>query len=200
MRTSVVPSKILHCVASKLTVYPASQNFAVARREACARPGTMCALVASWRSHGMSTLHVCVDLRVAPSGSVIVIGWRSSCLLMTWAPSIMKWLVAPESLSAVAVVLRFSGGPSVGTWCSSSSSRESDAKWLMLRVDVAGVVESGKHGKHVCLDLVATFHAPPCQACSGVGLVGMMILWTLRSLQRCPCALYPALLARVHPS
>ena len=34
LSTSVVPSKILHCVASNVMVYPASQNFAVARREA----------------------------------------------------------------------------------------------------------------------------------------------------------------------
>ena len=34
LRTSVVPSKILHCKASNEMVYPASQNFAVARSEA----------------------------------------------------------------------------------------------------------------------------------------------------------------------
>lgn len=36
-------------------------KFSVESRDAWARPGTMWAVVASRRSHGMSTLHVCVD-------------------------------------------------------------------------------------------------------------------------------------------
>ncbi len=97
---SVGPSKMRHRAASKMTEYPASQNFAVDRSDACARPGTMCAWVAVGRSQGMSTLHVCVDFICLPSGSVMVSGCAATCLLMTCAPSAMKWLVAPESLRA----------------------------------------------------------------------------------------------------
>ena len=118
LRTSVVPSKILHCKASNEMVYPASQNFAVARSEAWASPGTMCALVASCHSHSMSTLHVWVEQIVAPCGNVIMIGLVSICLLTTWAPSQMKWLVAPELLRAVVVSLLLCCGPFSWTVCS----------------------------------------------------------------------------------
>jgi hypothetical protein len=123
-------------------------------------------------------LHVWVERIVAPSGNIIVIGLLSICLLTTWAPSQMKWLVAPELLRAVVVSLLLCCGPFVWTVCSSSSSSSAEraAKELQLLAFMVGFVASGKHGKHVCLDLLATFHAPPCQACSGIGLVGMMTL------------------------
>ena len=60
----------------------------------------MCAAVTEGGSHGISRLQVCVDCRVAPSGSVIVIGSVSTMMLITGAPCTMKWLVAPESLMA----------------------------------------------------------------------------------------------------
>ena len=61
---------------------------------------SMCALVAEAGSHDMSKLQVCVDRKVAPLGSVIVMGLVSCCLLTTWACSMMKWPVAPESPKA----------------------------------------------------------------------------------------------------
>ncbi len=97
---SIGPSKMRHRAASNVTEYPASQNFAVDRSNACARPGTMCAWVAVGQSHGMSTLHVCVDLICLLSGSVMEIGCAAICLLMMCAPSAMKWLVVPELLRA----------------------------------------------------------------------------------------------------
>ena len=60
----------------------------------------MCAVVAAGRKPGISRLHVCVDCRVDPSGSMIVMGEVASFLFRTGAPSTMKWLVAPESLMA----------------------------------------------------------------------------------------------------
>lgn len=48
----------------------------------------------------MSRLHVCVDRNVAPFGHVIVMGLLLTWILATGAPSVMKWLVAPESLMA----------------------------------------------------------------------------------------------------
>ena len=79
---------------------PASQNLLIETREECDKPGTMCACVADVSSHGMSKLQVCVDCKVAPFGSVIVMGLVLCCLLMTWACSMMKWPVVPESPKA----------------------------------------------------------------------------------------------------
>ena len=76
------------------------QKTEVDRRDECVRPGTMCALVAAGHKLEMSRLHVCVDHRVNPLGSMIVIGEVASCLFQTGAPTTMKWLVAPESLMA----------------------------------------------------------------------------------------------------
>lgn len=70
--------------------YPASQNFLVESNENRLRPGTMYACVTSVGSHGMFRLHVCVDMIVVPSGSVIVIGHGSQCLLMTGASATRK--------------------------------------------------------------------------------------------------------------
>ena len=62
LRTMSVPSKMRHSIASNTTVYPASQNFAVATNEEWVRPGMMCACVVLPRIHGMSRLHVCVGV------------------------------------------------------------------------------------------------------------------------------------------
>lgn len=68
--------------------------------DACDSPSMICAAVASCGSHGMSNLHVCVDRSEAPPGSVIVMGHASFLILMTGAPCMTKWPVAPESLMA----------------------------------------------------------------------------------------------------
>ena len=60
----------------------------------------MCALVAAGHNPVMPRSHMCVDCRVDPSGSTIVMGEVASFLFRTGAPSTMKWLVAPESLMA----------------------------------------------------------------------------------------------------
>ena len=135
LRTRVVPSNMRQCVALKMAVYPASQNFAVESRDACASPGTMWASMAVPRIHGMSTLHVCVDCSVLSSGNVMVIGCTAIRLLVTCTPSTRKRLVAPESLRAVALVLCCSVSCWALWWvCSlamvllSSSSSKSGAK------------------------------------------------------------------------
>ena len=99
-RTMMLFFAIVHLVASYETVYPASQNLRVEMSDEWERPGTTCAEVTVAGSHGMSRLQVCVDCSVAPSGSVIVMGFVSTLRLMTGAPCTMKWLVAPESLMA----------------------------------------------------------------------------------------------------
>ena len=48
----------LHSSASNITLHPASQNFLVEINDACANPGTICASVMWFDSHGMSKLHV----------------------------------------------------------------------------------------------------------------------------------------------
>ena len=93
-------SHMQHFSLSNVTVYPASQNFAVESSDACVRPGTMWACVAASFSHGMLMLQVWVEVSIAPSGSVMWIGSVSTFLLTTFAPVLRKWLVAPESLSA----------------------------------------------------------------------------------------------------
>ena len=90
-RTTVCPSRTRHELASNVTVYPASQNFAVERREVCARPGTMWACRAAGFNVGMSSSHVCVERRVAPLGRVMVMGLLAGCLFRTWWTSpVMK--------------------------------------------------------------------------------------------------------------
>ena len=60
----------------------------------------MCAQVAFGRSLVMSMSHVCVDQRVDPSGSNMVMGSTASCLLWMGAPSMRKCFVALELLRA----------------------------------------------------------------------------------------------------
>ena len=82
------------------TLHPASQNFLVEINDECDNPGMMCASVMLCGNHGMSKSQVCVDVIVCPSGSVMEIGRRSTHLLTTGAPSMMKLPVSPESKTA----------------------------------------------------------------------------------------------------
>ena len=79
-----------------MTLHPASQNFLVEMRDACARPGTICASVICSGSHGISRLHVWVDLMILPLGSVMAIGLVAGLMFTDGAPAIRKWPVAPE--------------------------------------------------------------------------------------------------------
>ena len=88
-----------------MTLHPALQNFRVDIREAFAIPGTMCASVMAEGNHGMSRLHVWVDFNFIPFGMAIVMGRLAICLFTTGAPSMMKWLVAPESETAHSTAL-----------------------------------------------------------------------------------------------
>ena len=65
-----------------------------------ASPGTMCAFVISWGSHGMFRLHSCVELIVSPFGQVMRTGCLVGLTFVTGASSITKWPVVPESLMA----------------------------------------------------------------------------------------------------
>ena len=162
VRMRLWPSKMWHALASYLTVYPASQNTAVERSDACVRPGTMWALVAFGRRPGMSISHVCVDWSVAPSGSMIVIGAVATCLLRTGAPCAMKWLVAPVSLMAVAWLCGVVGGVAgpVSSSSSSSSKPVSILKRLGSVVGVAITVEES--GLFILISTCCG--APPRQA------------------------------------
>ena len=81
---------MLHPFLSNMILQPASQNFLVATNDECVSPGTMCALVTLLESHGMSRLHVCVDLITDPSGSLILSGLEVGSLFLTVAPFMMK--------------------------------------------------------------------------------------------------------------
>ena len=82
---------------SNTTLHPASQNLRVDINDKCASPGTMWASVISCGSHGMSRLHVWVDLMCLPFGNVMVIGLLAIRLFVTGTFSMRKWPVAPES-------------------------------------------------------------------------------------------------------
>ena len=56
--TNLFLKQTLDSSLSNMTLHPASQNFLVEMRDACARPGTICASVICSGSHGMSRLHV----------------------------------------------------------------------------------------------------------------------------------------------
>ncbi len=105
----------------------------------------MCAAVTAVGSHGISRLHVCVDCRVAPSGSVIVMGSKSTAMLMTGAPCTMKWLVAPESLIAcctgslfVGVVCALCALCGVVSSSSSWSMRSAKELYVLVGVGITG--------------------------------------------------------------
>jgi hypothetical protein len=50
------------------------------------------------------------------------------------------------------------------------------ANWFFVTMLLVGVIgEVGKHHLRMFI-LMSTFNAPPRQACSGMGLVGMMVL------------------------
>ena len=98
--TSSLLKQTPHSSSSNVTLQPASQNFPVEISDACASPGTMCASVIWSGSHGMSRLHVCVDLMIFPFGSAMAIGLVAGLTFTAGEPLIKKRPVAPESESA----------------------------------------------------------------------------------------------------
>ena len=77
-----------------MTLHPASHNILMDIRDACAKLGTMRASFASFGSHGMSSLQVCIDVRQPPClcgffGNFIVIVVGSCCL---WSSGVVcEW-------------------------------------------------------------------------------------------------------------
>ena len=101
--TSLPPTKTnlflkytLYSSFSNITLHPASQNFLVEMRDACARLGTICTSVTCSGIHGMSRLQVWVDLMMSLFGSVTAIGLAPSVIFIARAPAIKKWLVTPK--------------------------------------------------------------------------------------------------------
>ena len=127
---------------------------AVERKDECVKPGMMCALVAAGHRPGMSRLHMCVDCRIDPSGSMTVMGEVASCLFWTRVPSNMKWLVAPELLMAevgywpvgvfdgwAETAARYCGAMHLVSFSVSSSKPVKRANWFAVTVKVAKSVE-----------------------------------------------------------
>ena len=71
----------------------------------CANPGTICASVTWFGSHGMSRLNVCNDVMLLPFGIVMMIGLSANCKFVTGAPSTRKLPVAPESDMAYSIAI-----------------------------------------------------------------------------------------------
>ena len=86
-------------------MHPASQNFLVDINDACANPGTICASVTWFGSHGVSRLQVCVDVMFLPFGIVMLIGLSVTCKFVTGAPSTRKRPVVPESEISYSVAI-----------------------------------------------------------------------------------------------
>ena len=84
-----------------MTLHTASHNILMDIIDACARPGTMCAYFASFGSHGISSVQVCVDVRQYPSGRFILSGCRAIFMFVTGVPGKKKWPVAPASTTAM---------------------------------------------------------------------------------------------------
>ena len=84
-----------------MTLHPASHNILMDIRDACAKPGTMWDSFASFGSHGMSSVQVCVDVRQSPSGRFIFSGCRDTFTFVTGVPGRTKWPVAPASVTAM---------------------------------------------------------------------------------------------------
>ena len=84
-----------------MTLHPASHNILMDISDAYARPGMMCASFASFGSHGMSSMQVCVDGRQYPSGRFILSGCRAILMFVTGVPGKTKWPVAPATATTI---------------------------------------------------------------------------------------------------
>ena len=104
-KTSLSLKYTLYSSLSNITLYPALQNFLVEMRDACARPGTICASVMWLGSHGILSLQVWVNLMDFPFGSVMVIGLAAGRIFTAGAPATKKPPIAPESESAHSIDL-----------------------------------------------------------------------------------------------
>ena len=94
------PSETLHDSAVYTILYPLSQNLRAAISDEWDNPGIMWASVTFAGSHGMSRLHVCVEVRMFPSGIVACSGVMAGLMLTAGALAVRKWAVAPVSLMA----------------------------------------------------------------------------------------------------
>ena len=84
-----------------MTLHPASHNIMMDISDACDKPGTMWASFASFGSHGISSVQVCVDVRQSPSGRFNFSGYCAIFTFVTGVPGRKKWPVAPASAPAM---------------------------------------------------------------------------------------------------
>ena len=84
-----------------MTLHPASHNIFMDISDACAKPGMMWACFASFGSHGISSVQVCVDVRQSLSGRFILSGCRAIFMFVTGVPGKTKWPVAPASATTM---------------------------------------------------------------------------------------------------
>ena len=84
-----------------MTLHPALHNNLMDISDASTKPGTMWESFDSFGSHGMSSMHVCVDVRQSPSGRFIFSGCRAIFMFVTGVPGKTKWPVAPACASVM---------------------------------------------------------------------------------------------------
>eukprot|EP00956_Cyclotella_meneghiniana_P034213 scaffold102491_cov20-Cyclotella_meneghiniana.AAC.1 len=83
-----------------MTWHPLSHSCLIEMSDECARPGTMCAWVASSPRPGKLRLPMCVEWITSPSGKVIFSGLSALRLLAIGTFGRRKCAVAPESAIA----------------------------------------------------------------------------------------------------
>ena len=91
-------------MSSIFTWHPTLQSFTTDTNECKAKPGTTWTILAIGGSCGSAMLAVWLDCTVAPLGSLIVNGVVVICLSCTGADDSKKWLDAPESNIAQAIL------------------------------------------------------------------------------------------------
>ena len=94
-----------HLFALYSTWHPASHSILMEMREACFKPGTICASLAFGGNAGISISHVCVDLMIFPSGCVISRGSVVGRIFLTGAWGIKKCPVAPASATPLFLLI-----------------------------------------------------------------------------------------------
>jgi hypothetical protein len=85
-----------HLSLSNMTMHLALHNGQMPKSKAIVKLGTMCPMRECGRP-GTTTLQVCVDLTLRPSGRLTVIRWVAGLLLASGTPSFTKTDVAPVS-------------------------------------------------------------------------------------------------------
>ena len=88
-----------------MTLHPAFVSTLIDTNDACAISGTMCAICASFGSHGIFISQVSVDFKWVPSGWLMVSRFDVGCLFQTLLLGSRKCHVSPASAIAISIAI-----------------------------------------------------------------------------------------------